>query len=617
MPAPVDKTDKEYKILTQMFIYGTNAAPLPRVHSAYVPARDGVRLAVDVWLPAQNVAPFVTALTVTRYWRSWASDANRVAGPQPARWTRAFLDSGFAVVVADARGSGASFGHRDGAFCSTEIDDLEALVGWIIAQSWSGGSVITFGTSFAANTALLAACGRNSRLRAVLARFPDFDLFSQTLCPGGISCIGLNTAWGSYTAALDRGDRPKTPGRALPEADEHVQRPRAVDGDSGDFLQQALAQHGANFDFLSASDARLSCRDVLPSNVTGLPFSAAALDVHGNTLGRADIPVLYWAGWFDAGTALGAIDFHRMHTGPHRVVIGPWNHGMGAVHDPLQPVATPVPIEFESKATEAFERLAPLLRSEAEVEVDGQLEYYVLGAGEWRTTRVWPPKEVAYRSLWLGQKHTLEMDPQKSSGRHRYHWRKAHTTGSANRWRTQLDGRLVRFDDRREADELCLVYESAPLAEAAELIGAPALDLWLRSSRDDGLLFAYLEIVAPDGEVRVLTEGQLRLQHRAPVLACVDDPSFGRSRLLSENLRSMPLAEAERIQLSLLPTAARVPARWRLRIAIASADATNFASALAPDAGFYDVHYGSRLPSALLLPLSGGALELALNPQES
>src|SRR5947209_19134657 len=86
-----------------------------RVQSLYVPVSDGVRLAVDIWLPVERIARgerVGTAFRATRYWRAGqppgpepAADSNHAAGEL---WNSA----GFALVLVDARGTGASFGSR-------------------------------------------------------------------------------------------------------------------------------------------------------------------------------------------------------------------------------------------------------------------------------------------------------------------------------------------------------------------------------------------------------------------------------------------------------------------------------------------------------------------------
>src|SRR6516225_4029563 len=87
------------------------ASVFPRLHSEYVRMPDGVRLAVDVWLPAGTTAGarLPTVLEADRYWRAFAYTGgiknNRnyyIAQPWNGR--------GYAYVFADLRGTGASFG---------------------------------------------------------------------------------------------------------------------------------------------------------------------------------------------------------------------------------------------------------------------------------------------------------------------------------------------------------------------------------------------------------------------------------------------------------------------------------------------------------------------------
>ena len=124
-----------------------------RLQSVYVPAGDGVRLAVDVWLPAERTAVGRAVGTVMRVTRYHRADAPREPGPQAdtnAAAGNLFNSAGFALVVVDARGTGASFGMRTGELGEREIKDYGELIGWIAAQPWSNGRVGVWGTSYEA-----------------------------------------------------------------------------------------------------------------------------------------------------------------------------------------------------------------------------------------------------------------------------------------------------------------------------------------------------------------------------------------------------------------------------------------------------------------------------------
>lgn len=94
-----------------------------RYSSCYVTMRDGVRIAIDLYLPAglTSAARLPAILHQTRYYRSlqlrWP--LRMLLGGKPLqhiaadkRRRRRFVASGYAWVDVDVRGSGASFGAR-------------------------------------------------------------------------------------------------------------------------------------------------------------------------------------------------------------------------------------------------------------------------------------------------------------------------------------------------------------------------------------------------------------------------------------------------------------------------------------------------------------------------
>jgi len=112
--------------------------------------RDGVRLAVDVHLPAplpeDQRVPAI--LVQDRYWRAMALRA-------PLKWLvqaedlnfdyrsyRPFIvRQGFALVHIDVRGTGASFGSWPYPWHPETLQDSYEVVEWIVSQPWSNGCV--------------------------------------------------------------------------------------------------------------------------------------------------------------------------------------------------------------------------------------------------------------------------------------------------------------------------------------------------------------------------------------------------------------------------------------------------------------------------------------------
>ena len=58
------------------------------------------------------------------------------------------MPRGYAVVVVDVRGTGASFGTRDCFRSPKERDDFHEIADWIVAQPWSDGVIGSTGISY-------------------------------------------------------------------------------------------------------------------------------------------------------------------------------------------------------------------------------------------------------------------------------------------------------------------------------------------------------------------------------------------------------------------------------------------------------------------------------------
>ena len=119
--------------------------------SVYVTMADGCRLAVDVILPDGDAAKrWPTVLILTPYVRRFEVTAGSNIEPSPNTWKYRdmFVPRGYALVVVDARGTGASFGTRDSFRSPRERADYRAIADWIVAQQWSDGRIGANGISY-------------------------------------------------------------------------------------------------------------------------------------------------------------------------------------------------------------------------------------------------------------------------------------------------------------------------------------------------------------------------------------------------------------------------------------------------------------------------------------
>lgn len=118
--------------------------PIPTT-SRYVPMDDGTRLAADVYLPNDHSEgkQYPTIVQPTRYGRSstirWPFNKFQIfhskdtlhASVHLGAITTELVHHGYAVVVLDVRGTGASFGPRLEDLHPRETKDYPQIVAWV------------------------------------------------------------------------------------------------------------------------------------------------------------------------------------------------------------------------------------------------------------------------------------------------------------------------------------------------------------------------------------------------------------------------------------------------------------------------------------------------------
>ena len=134
--------------------------------SVYVIMPDGCRLAVVVMLPNGDAGRrWPTVLILTPYIRRFELKPGTTGverSPNSYRYRDMFVPRGYAVVVVDARGTGASFGTRDSFRSPRERADYKAIADWIVAQPWSDGAIGATGISYLGAACDFLARGANT-----------------------------------------------------------------------------------------------------------------------------------------------------------------------------------------------------------------------------------------------------------------------------------------------------------------------------------------------------------------------------------------------------------------------------------------------------------------------
>lgn len=562
---------------------------LAPTESIYVPMHDGVKLAVDVYLPSVKGpgAKFPTIFVDTRYGRQWE---------MPHRRPSFFLGQGYAMVIVDARGTGASFGVRPIELFSGEVDDMRELIGWIAQQPWSNGKVAVTGVSYSADSADLATTTGAPALKAAVIRSSEIDPYLQLLLPGGVENDAMFREWNQVVATFDMGldclndvtKCPTTQGLAPVAGDEDYKLARA-----------ALKEHllnGPPEDLLAITYRD----DKVPTGYTMLESGAAS---RIDAMRAAKVPTQYWASWVDGGTADSVLSrYVSAPDVPMEVYIEATNHAEIRAADPffVASGAPQMPVDDLYAANLDFLNRA-MVKGES---IRRQIRYVVMGSGDWRTTTTWPPQDVA-QTVWKfdADNRLVTGATSTDSGIDRYKVDYTATTGLHTRWSTQY-GPPTDYGDRAYETTKLLNYTSEPFEEDKELVGNPVVHLYVSSDYPDVAFFAYLQDVAPDGRVTYITEGMLRSIHRKiateplPYTQAGPPHSFNRA----DRLPLIPGETAE-ISFALFPTAALIRKGHRLEVSIAGADADTFQRYPRRGDPTWTIFRGGPRPSGITIPL--------------
>lgn len=562
----------------------TVPAGMRRNTAQYLVMRDGVKIAIDLWLPPelQAGAKIPTVVNSTRYVRAtapgplayWAMRLSR--GSEATPDINGFNGAGYAVVKVDARGSGASTGARQIEWSPDEVEDYGEVVDWIVAQPWSNGRVGGYGVSYEGNTAeVLAATGR-AAVKAVAPLYDDFDPSVNIAFMGGVLNEYFISQWGKFNAMLDRSDICGLAGvsgmgcRLLPLVYAGT---KPVDADRGGAELEAILAARRNYDVLDALRRIASPRDTFPG--TSLTFRDVSPYGLKERIERFNTPMLVRIGWEDGGTMNVALGRFFTFGNPQQLELGPWSHGGGHHVDPFLPDSTPTDPSRDDQFRQMIAFFDRYLKEGPAPQPLHEIRYYTMNDGRWRTTTQWPPEGMRQVRWYLDSALSLGTTaPTIAAATDRYQVDTTASTGAGTtRWDTQLGGGDVRYPDRATEDRKLLTYTSAPLATDIEITGVPVVTLQVASTHTDGGFFAYLEDVAPDGRVTYITEGMLRAVHRRESTDPPPYRHFGPYRTFASR-DTMPLVPGEvaTLRFELFATSVRLKTGHRLRLALAGAD---------------------------------------------
>ena len=585
---------------------GPAAAPTGRAafQSLYVPMRDGVRLAVDVWLPAGPTAGsrLPTVLVTTRYWRQRESSPG-MAAPWNAR--------GYAYVVADLHGSGASFGTIKAELGSAMIADVGTLSDWIAGRPWSNGRVGVTGVSYSGDTAMLSLALRNHHITAAAPISYDFDPYEYLVRPGGVLIEPVIAPYSILLRILDEagGTTCATSAQTHRICAQYglTGEPEPVGGPHGQaLLKAARAEHFGNVNLVDFAKAAVFRDDVIGAQ----SWLATSVGPKSAAIQAGRVPILTFAGWLDAGVANGVLSQFIGLSNTQEDWIGPWNHGEGYIADPFKPSRPLTSAEQQQLNDALYAFFDRYVKHAGHPDDRRLLHYYTLNEGRWRTTTRFPVAGTQMRRLYLADRHTLtwQRSAAGAPSSDLLTLNKAAGTGRLDRWHTNFGGGPVIYPNRAAVDRKLAAYTSPPLRTATRVTGSGHVTLQVTgvSGASNGALYAYLEDVTPNGRVTYITEGELALADRATAPERDNPPwrNLSTPRTYARaDASPFPLGRAQQVTFDLLPTSVLFHTGDRIRITIAAADPDSFQLLPADDKATYRIGHSAAAPSYVELPV--------------
>lgn len=525
--------------------------------SLYVPVRDGTRLAVNIYRPTTaSPARHPTIFAFTPYRARYYKDGKiEETFDQKIFGFRDLVRAGYAVVIADVRGKGASFGARRGFLDRTEAMDGHDLVQWVARQPWSDGKVGLTGCSYLGGTTMLIAGTRPPAVRAVFSAATDLDKYSFVR-NGGITAQ-FNT----------RPDEPLSVDAASVP----------VDGDTGGaLLKQAVAQHAANTP-MAKLWAQMPYRDSVSPLVGTRFWEEVGPYTHLPALRDPRIAWYFWSNWEDEPTEQMILAAENI---PGKLIVGPGSH-----------CEAPKVFDIAGEQRRFFDHY--LRGTPNGIEREPRYSWWQEGGAGGTMVRAnrLPGVGVRRLPLYLTGSATLApapARPAKTSFRVRYD---LDTSSYFAFWPAPLTGYGP-------------AWISPPLGAPAVMQGYPIARIRAAIDRTDGILFAYVEDVAPDGKAKVISHGRLAASHRklsVPPYRRLDLPYH--SGLKRDVAPMVPGVPAE-LAFSLSPRAYTFAAGHRIRVTLTGADPRqrNLAELKTDPAPVFDVLAGGTGGSRVDLP---------------
>jgi uncharacterized protein len=478
-----------------------------------IPARDGIKLATDIYRPAQE-GKFPTLLERTPY--------NKDSGANAAKY---YVPRGYVVVFQDVRGRYKSGGHWRPI--TDDPNDGFDTAKWIGSQTWSDGTIGTTGSSYDGATQHALAIANAPYLKAMVARNAMSDFGRYGVRHNG--AFELRFFNWVFTLGNATGSVNAMPAALRAASDPEAAAELATLGDHVRDYVRSLPLRPGTTPLKFAPDYEAWLIEAMSHGDYDDFWKNHGSSVVDHIAEYKDIPVYHVTGWYDSwGTSAANINFVELRKAKkslQRLIVGPWIHSSERLTYAGEAQFTDdASLDLQPFQLRWFDHF--LKGVDNGVDREPPVRIYVMGGGDahktkegrifvgghWRDEQEWPLARTAATPYYLHANGTLSTEAPRSEPPTRYTFdpRNPVPTLGGN---VSSQGTLMfqgAADQRCRPDFwLCsdarplsarndiLMFQTPPLAHDMEVTGRLIVKLWAASDGPDTDFTAKLIDVYP------------------------------------------------------------------------------------------------------------------------
>jgi len=433
-----------------------------------------------------------------------------------------FARSGYAVVIQDIRGTGAS----EGEFYPrvSEMNDGYDAVEWLAAQPWCDGNVGMYGMSHLGFTQWAAAVTRPPHLKAIC---PMATAAGARPYDSGALHLNHLLSWASIFPLTELSRKKVLPDKAKSLRDRFF------------FIKDHLEEQ---YHFLPLKDAPFV---QLAEDMGISPFFYSDYLTHHDDeefwkrsctpapLEKVVVPALHICGWYDilARDVLASFIGMKERGGSElarnnqKVIMGPWVHTTEmtsiAGEEDFGMASTGSAIDVTGIHLRWLDHWLKGIKNG--IMDEPRVRIFILGSNVWRNENEWPLARTVYTKFNFhsgGEANSrlgdgiLSTEPAgvEPPDSYLYNPRNPVPTKHGGAGTDVIMGAYDHQEIEKRVD--ILVYTSAPLEEDFEITGPIMVKLYAASSAVDTDFTGKLVDVFPDGRAYNLVDGIIRARYR-------------------------------------------------------------------------------------------------------